>query len=78
MKATNSRKIMHSMICVTNVYSRAMINASVWACRKFTIWIYSDPINVINVKHDADADCAVPVYATFSDLNHISRAHCVK
>ena len=34
MNATNSRKIMHSMICVTNVYSRAMINASVWACQK--------------------------------------------
>ena len=55
MVATYIKKFMHSMICVTGLYSREMINMFFigqvcWHVKSFKIEIYSDTINIINVK----------------------------
>ena len=55
MDVTYIKKIMHNMICTTGVYSRQIINM-LFICQvcglveNFNFRIYSDIINVINVK----------------------------
>ena len=49
------KKIMHNIICVTGVYSREIISMFLvgqmsWHVKNFNIGIFSDTINVINVK----------------------------
>ena len=55
MVATYIKKIMHNMICVTDLCSRETVNMFLVGqvsglVENFYIGIYSDTINVINVK----------------------------
>ena len=50
-----------------------------WFVKNFNIGIYSDTINVINVKtlHDGTTitHCVLSIHTTFSGLDYISRSH---
>ena len=53
--ATYIKRIMHNKICVTDLYSRKIINRIFFSkvsglVESFNIWIYSDTLKVINVK----------------------------
>ena len=55
MVATYIKKLMHTMICDSGVWSREIINMYFvnqmsGLVRNFNIVIYSDTINVVNVK----------------------------
>ena len=54
--ATDMKKIMHNMVCVTGVYSRKitdmfLVGQLFWFFESFNTGIFSYTINVINVKH---------------------------
>ena len=76
MAATYIKKIMHNMICVTlvciqedNMFFVGQVSGLV---KNSNIAIYTDTINVINVKL-----CMMVLlidYTPFSDLDHISRS----
>ena len=55
MVATYNYKTMHTVICVTGMYSREMVNMFFVGqvsqlVRSFNIGIFSDTINVVNIK----------------------------